>query len=120
MAMHQPTARIVRLEAQHQEAARRQRGRVPAGRVVEFQDRGGGGVVALALGEHEGVVAVEVDRVGGGRVGEVVEDPVDPCVGLGDGVDVVRGWEDGAAVGDDEVGGVGPVEVEGGVVDRPF
>lgn len=56
----------------------------------------------------------------GNPFGVVVEHPVEPVVGCGQRVDVVVGREDGLVVGDTQVGWVGPVQVQGGVVECPL
>ena len=111
MAVHEPAPRIIHPKRNHKIPARGQRHRVPARWVGEIQLHGRGRVGAVALGEHERVMSVEVDGMVRGGAGVVADDPVDPGVGCGQREDVVVDGEDGLVVGDAQVRGVGPVEV---------
>ena len=136
MAVHEPHARVVGLEADDQVPVHGQHGHVPARRVLRAE-----GVVACveggaALGQDDEVVPVQVDRVCGGDGAavrgvdegkEAFDDEVDPVgVGAVDGDGSVGGGEGGGAVGRaaEDGGRVGearhgPVDVEGAVGELP-
>lgn len=78
MAMHQPGARVVGGEGEDQVAARRQGGHVAA-RGVGEGEAGRRAVPDAGAGlEDVEVVAVEVDGVGNGDGGVVLDPPVVP------------------------------------------
>lgn len=64
VAVHEPRARVVELEGEREVAVARERGRVPARRVLDVEARRVAVEDARGLGQDPEVVAVEVDRVG--------------------------------------------------------
>lgn len=116
VAVHQPRARVVRLEREDQVARAVQHGRVSPGRVVE----GEGDVVAVgagAGGEDEEVVAVEMDGVGH-RVVRLDDEEV-PLVGGVELDDAGRVGEGEVVVVDLEEGRVLPLDFHGRLVHVP-
>lgn len=91
MTMHQPCARIIRNESEHEPSIRRQGSSVTARRVDIVQGIRGR-VAACSRSQHVKVVAVEVHRVSlcGGLVGHGLNNPEGPDVGTGE-VDEVHG-----------------------------
>lgn len=117
VAVHDPGTGVVRVEGQGEVSVGGQHGDVTTGRVDSGQAGGGLVVRASAGAQHPKVVAVEMDRVGLGKVG--VDDEVHPLVGaqLPDVLLVAPGR---VALLDGHDGGVVPLGDEGHIVHGPL
>lgn len=117
VAVQQPGARVVRLEANDEVACARQDGRVSSQRVIRVELGDARQVNAGSLGEDEEVVAVQVDWMGDGQ--QAVYDEVEDNVGVGQLNDSVVPLECRLPVEDLRECRVPPVDFRRGAVQRP-
>lgn len=116
VAVHEPSTGVVSDEGNGSPAVLRKHDHITTGVVGGLE----GAVVvgAGACAENPEVVAVEVERVGLGKVG--LDEHGDPDVGSGQGPDVLSVSPRGVAIGDGHDGGVVPLRVERLAVHGPL